>query len=369
MASMRDLRPPAAPRAMLVIRLGAVGDVLRTLPALSCLRRSFPGTRISWIVEEPSREILEGHPDLDEVIVFERRLLGRGLREGGLGASWRRLRDFTTSLRERRFAWVVDLHGTFKSAMIARAARADKIFGFGSSHSREKAHLFYSDPIRLSRARMSRVERALEVAAALGADTSSPRRILPPDAAAARAMNAFLEKEAPHRPRVLIYPGTSRAQAYKRYPADRLARVCADLAERSGATLLVGWGPGEREMAESVRALVGRSCLLAPPTRLRELGELIRACDLFIGSDTGPLHLAAATGAPVLALYGPTDPEVNAPYTDRPHATFVGDVACRPCRNKGCRNRSCLLLIDTSDVTRRAMELLAGTAAAPATGS
>lgn len=360
MGGVSDSRPPPAPQALLVIRLGAVGDVIRTLPAVSCLRSSFPGTRISWAVEEPSREILEGHPDVDDLLVLRRKLL-RGF---ALGAALRHLAGFRSSLRERRFDWVVDLHGTFKSALIARAAAAGRIFGFGPGHAREMAHLLYTDPIPLPRRRMSRVDRALAAVAAIGAATDSPRRILPESPEAARTMAAFLDREAPARPRVLVYPGTSAAQAYKRYPAARLAEIVTELSASTGGTIVVGWGPGEREIAEEVMRRSRGRRVLAPPTRLRELGELIRASDLFIGSDTGPLHLAAATGVPVVALYGPTDPEINAPYTDRPHAAFRGDVACSPCRNKGCRNRSCLERIDTSEVARSASELLARAARA-----
>jgi len=360
MTGVSPPRTPAPPDALLVIRLGAIGDVIRTLPAVSCLKRSFSGTRISWAVEEPSREILEGHPDVDEVLVLKRKLF-RGF---AIGAALRHLREFRAGLRDRRFGWVVDLHGTLKSALIARAAGAERIFGFGPGHAREKAHFLYTDPIPLPRRRMSRVDRALAVASALGADTGSPRRILPIHPGAARAMAAFLDSEAPARPLVFVYPGTSASQAFKRYPAARLAEICAELSASTGGTILVGWGPGEREIAEEVVARSRGRCVLAPPTRLRELGELIRASDLFIGSDTGPLHLAAATGVPVVALYGPTDPEINAPYTDRPHAAFKADVSCSPCRNKGCRNRACLELIDTSAVARRAAELLAAGAGA-----
>lgn len=350
--------PTASPRSILVIRLGAVGDVVRTLPAVSCLRRSFPGARIAWAVEEPSREILEGHPDIDDVVVLRRRLLVSGLKLRGLGGALGHLKSFRRTLRERRIDWAVDFHGTLKSALIARMSGAARTYGFGPGHARERSYILYSDPIRLPHGPMSRASRALALAGALGADTSSPRRSLPVREEAAASARAFLARSAPARPRAMLYPGTSETQAYKRYPVSHFARIADALAERSVGSIVIGWGPGEEGIAEDLRRRMTRSAVLAPPSRLTELAELIRSCDLFIGSDTGPLHIAAAVGVPVVALYGPTDAATNAPFTDRPHLSFSGDVICRPCRNRGCQNRSCLRLIDPDKVAAAAMEIL-----------
>ncbi len=349
------------PQSILVVRLGAVGDVIRTLPAVSCLRRSFPQARIAWAVEEPSREILEGHPDIDEVLVLRRKVVKRALRPLGAAGAVRHLREYAASLRERRFDWAVDFQGTLKSALIARAGSPRRLFGLGSGHAREHAHFLYTDPVRLPRGpqgRMSRVSISFALVEAMGADTSRPRTTLPPRDAAAAFARRFLDASAPRRPRVLIFPGTSETQAYKRYPAPLFARLADALAERSGGTVILGWGPGEERIAEEVRGSMSREAVLAPPTRLPELAEILRACDLFVGSDTGPLHLAAAVGVRIVALYGPTDPQLNAPYTEQAHLSFVGDVTCRPCRNRGCQNRSCLRLIDPDRVARQAMELL-----------
>jgi len=363
-----------APASILVVRLGAVGDVIRTLPAVSCLRRSYPRARIGWAVEEPSREILEGHPDIDEVFVLSRRTLKAGLTPAGAGPAATHVRGYLHALHESGFEWAVDFQGTLKSALIARRSGARRVFGLGRGHAREYAHLLYTDPVAIPpdhggmegsvipQARMSRTARALRLVSALGADISAPRVALPVWEEAATTARRFLDNAAPGRPRVLIFPGTSEAQAFKRYPAALFARMADGIVDgfssTGGGTVIIGWGPGERPIAEEVVRSMRRAGLLAPPTRLRELGEILRQCDLFIGSDTGPMHLAAAVGVPIVSLYGPTDPEVNAPYTEAPHLSFVGDVTCRPCRNRGCQNRSCLRLIDPEMVSRRAVELL-----------
>jgi lipopolysaccharide heptosyltransferase I len=365
-----SFRPPAEPPAsILVIRLGALGDVIRTLPAVSCLRASYPDARIGWAVEEPSRSILEGHPDIDVVHVLSRRALRAGplparlLRAPGL------LRAFSRELRAAGFAWTVDLHGSFKSALIARMSGGERIFGLGRGHARERADLFYTDPLPIPRRRMSRVDRALEAARLLGADVSSPRRILPPRAEAAGAAEAFLSREAAGAPRVLISPGTSEAQAFKRYPPRLFARLADLLVERAGATVILAWGPGEEAIAGQVRSAMARKAVTTPPTGLLDLAEIARRCDLFIGSDTGPLHLAAAAGIPVIALYGPTDAVTNAPYTESAHLEIEGDVSCRPCRYRGCVSRACLWRIDPEMVAGAAMSILGTAATSPGSGA
>lgn len=341
-----------------MIRLGAVGDVIRTLPAVSCLRRTWPEARIGWAVEEPSSELLEGHPDVDEVHILARRSLRRGFALARLFRAAALLRRYAGGLREGSWDWIVDLHGTFKSALIARMTGAPKIYGFGRGHVRERADLFYTDPLPLERRKMSRVERALASAGLLGADVSSPRRLLPERPLAAEVAETFLSSLPPGGPTILISPGTSEAQSFKRYPAPLVARLADAIVEATGGRVLLAWGPGEEDLVEEILGMVKRPAHATPATSLVELAEIARRCDLFIGSDTGPLHLAAATGIPVVALYGPTDPVVNAPYTDRPHLAFTAGVACSPCRNRGCRSQACLWRIDPLDVARQAAGLI-----------
>lgn len=357
-----------SPRSILVIRLGAIGDVIRTLPAVSCLRRTWPEARIAWAVEEPSRDLLEGHPDIDEVLVLRRKLLAGAMTLRAPRRAWAHLRDYMHGLRERRFDWVVDLHGTLKSALLTRYSGGTRLFGLGPGHARERAHIFYTDPVPLPRRKMSRVERALGVAGLLGADTSEPRRTLPVREEAAAFARQVLEGDGLRAPRTLIYPGTSEAQAFKRYPPGLFARLADRILEGTGGSILIGWGPGEEEIAGAVRDAMTGHAVLIPRTRLQQLAEITRRCDLFIGSDTGPLHLAAAVGVPLIALYGPTDQTVNAPYTDAAHGIFAGDVKCRPCRNRGCRNRSCLWTIEPDLIARKAMELLAPAGGGPGEG-
>src|SRR5262245_14087948 len=133
-----------------MIRLSAVGDVVRTLPALTCLRRAFPSAHIAWAVEEPSREILEDQPDLDETLVFPRRKLSRVvLHPSEAGAAKAALSEFMGSLKDAKFDLAIDFQATMKSAMMARLSGAPRRVGFARGHGREMSHLLYTEPVSL----------------------------------------------------------------------------------------------------------------------------------------------------------------------------------------------------------------------------
>ena len=189
--------------------------MIRTLPAVSCLRRGWPDARIGWAVESPSSEILEGHPDIDEVHVLARKSLG-------LFTAPAALRAFAMKLRQASFDWVVDLHGTLKSALIARMSGTPRVFGFGPGHAREQANILYTDPLPLPRKRMSRVDRALAAVEMLGVDVSSPRRTLPVRSEAARMAEAFLEGSPAARPRVSSRHKTPRCGGTPIAPTTRV---------------------------------------------------------------------------------------------------------------------------------------------------
>jgi len=332
---------------ILLIRLSAIGDVVRTLPAFTCLRRAMPDARIEWAVEEASTEVLRGQPGLDRIVVFPRRQLARTLfAPDELPAAGRALAGFVRDLRAARYDLVIDFQGTFKTGMLSRLTQAPRRVGLGRGHAREMSNIFYTETASLPRRRMNRVDRALALVAHLGASiehwtTGIPER--PDDAAYVERFLAGLAARAPAAagPPAVIFPGTSRTQAYKRYPATHFARAADRIAAASGAPIVVAWGPGEEELAGDVIASMRSPASLAPALTLGQLTALIRRCRVFVSSDTGPMHIAWTVGAPVVAVLGPTDPVLNRP------GGALGEVAyrkvwCSPCRNRGCSSRTCL---------------------------
>ncbi|HET9482258.1 MAG TPA: glycosyltransferase family 9 protein, partial [Candidatus Polarisedimenticolia bacterium] len=232
---------------ILVIRLSALGDVVRTLPALSCLRRARPDATIDWAVEEASRDILADQPDLDGLLVFPRRALSRlPLHPAELPEARAALGAFFARLKEARYDLVIDFQGTLKSAILARLTGAPRRVGLGRGQAREMSYLFYTDPVRMPDRRMSRVDRALALVAHLGIDTTRAESRIGERAEDAAYVELFLAAlprngRAAAQPAV-IFPGTSRHQAYKRYPPARFARAADLLSERAGVPVVVAWG-------------------------------------------------------------------------------------------------------------------------------
>ena len=298
---------------VLIIRLGAVGDVVRTLPALRMLRASFPGARLSWIVEDLAHALLEGHPDLDEVIRLPRRDLRDAARR-----PWRLPRlaaALARDLRGRRFDAVLDFQGSLKSALVARLSGAPRRIGFGFGHGREMSFLLLTERLSPRRRRLNRVERNLLLAEAVGAAAEVVTLVLPEAPGEGERAQAILRDLRPDgAPIVLLSPGASRRQAYKKWPAERYGRLAALLRSDPGAAPLVAWGPGEEDLARRVAQASGGAAAVLPATGLRLLAAILRRSDLFVGADTGPMHLAWAVGCPVVALFGPTDPALNAPF-------------------------------------------------------
>lgn len=340
-----------------MIRLGAVGDVVRTLPAASALRAAYPSARLAWLVEPRSAEVVASQPWIDEAIVVPRPELAGALRDARLGALARRARGLRATLRARRFDLVVDFHALLKSGILAWATGAPLRASYARPYAREGAALFATHRARLDRGRASRFERNDALIRFLGVDEPAAERPLQVPEEAARGMERALGGgPAP----VVLNPGTSAATPHKRWTVRGYAAVARALAE-DGAPCAVTFGPteGERAWAEGIVAASGGAARLAPETpTLPELAALLSRSRLYVGSDTGPLHLASLVGTPAVQLLGPTDPVENAPWPGTPSRTVRVPVGCNPCR-RGCSAATCMRVIPPKEVVAAARALLA----------
>jgi heptosyltransferase-1 len=273
----------AAPPRLLVIRLSAFGDVIHTIPAVVALRDALPDTTIAWAVEPAYAELVE--------LVARVTAIRVSLKQWSLARIAAARRDV------RGFETAIDFQGLIKSSLIARASGAAARYGFARDVIREKpAALFVNRPVAIDSARHV-VEWNVDLArAAAPSITGVPKVSFDPFTADPSDRLAGLEN------RIVLLPGAGRPE--KQWPAERFA----ELARRLGNDALVAWGPREESLGRSI------SAELAPATNFRELAWLLSRARLVIGGDTGPLHLAAALGAPVIGLYGPTNPARNGPY-------------------------------------------------------
>jgi ADP-heptose:LPS heptosyltransferase len=348
--------PPRAER-ILVIRLGAVGDVVRTLPAAAGVRATWPRAHLAWLVEPASASLLAGQPWLDEVIVFPRGALAGALGRARLGAFAREARGFIRRLRNARFDLAIDFHAILKSALLAKLSGAPRRVSYARPFAREGAAWLATDRARLFPPKQSRFDRNEALLRFLGSDAPLPSHpLVVPDEALARIDRAL----AAGPPPVVIHPGTSDATPYKRWTAAGYGSVARGLAA-DGVPCVVTSGPAssDREMAAAVLAEAGDAARPAPATpTLLDLAALFARARLYVGADSGPMHVASAVGTPVIQLLGPTDPVENAPYAGTPSRTLRVPVGCNPCR-RGCAAATCMRLIPAAAVLDAARGLLA----------
>lgn len=298
------------------MRLGAIGDVARTLPAASLVRAAYPGAHLAWLVEAAAASLVAGQPWIDEVIVFPRP--GAGRQSASTRASLPALREFVSALRARRFELVIDFHSILRSALLALASGARRRIGYGPPFGRELAWAFATDRARIAPERVSRFERNEGLVRFLGIETPASVRPVHVDPASRDAMR---EQLGPGPAPVVMHPGTSVAAARKRLPPALFARVARELHRELAIPTLVSCGSSseERRLAETVVREAPGAARLAPATpTLPELAALLASARLAIGPDTGPLHLAALVGTPVVLLLGATDPVENAPWPPTP---------------------------------------------------
>jgi heptosyltransferase-1 len=263
---------------ILVVRLGAMGDVIHALPAVASLKHSFPHSHLAWVIRPRWMPLLEGNPFIDELVPLERTPRG--------------IVDAMRVLRARRFDFAVDFQGLLQSALVATAARANRIVGFHRSQAAEGlAALFYSSTLSANSAHI--VDRNLELAAAAGASAMVRLFPLPPGRA---------EGSLPEGKFVLASPLAGWGS--KQWPLE----MYAEAARMMELPLVVNGAP---EAAATLQRIAGAQVHVSG---LAGLIDATRRAHAVIGVDSGPMHLAAALDKPGVAIFGPTDPARNGPY-------------------------------------------------------
>jgi len=276
---------------ILVVRLGAMGDILHALPAVVSLRASLQDVHITWAVHPKWRELLEGGGAADELIFVDRR-------------SYSGVRTAAAALRRAEFDFAIDFQGLMQSALVAKVARCRDVFGFHRDNLRERpAALFYSQTL-LSRAPHV-VDRNLELAVAAGATGRVLECPLPPGRP---------EGWLPEGPFVLAAPFAGWTS--KQWPLEYYAELAAKLP----VPLVLNGAPSQES---ALRAVAGAQVHISTVSGLI---DATRRAAAVVGVDSGPLHLAAALGVPGVAIFGPTDPMRNGPYSDAIRTLRIPDA-------------------------------------------
>jgi heptosyltransferase I len=362
------LHVPGVPdnvKRLLVIRQSALGDIVNALYSLRSIRAAYPSAHVTWVVDDRFRELFDAVEGVDEVIVFPRRRWGpwlsRPWRWPQLALEWNR---YKRSLREMEFDLAVDLHGNSKSRLTLKSIRVRDVCRYNRGPAPELNDLSVVNGIRCRPADPARDLRASQFRGRLleaGVRPLSapfPWRI--PEESA-RIVEEHLQREGLARGAfAVLHPGSSDFGLYKRWPAERFSGLAARLSQ-SGTPVVVAWGPGERELAGRVVEAAGKDgagVRLAPETRpLSVLIALLARAGVFVGNDSGPLHIASACGTPTVGLYGPKDPSVYAPYSP-PRAVLYHPLPCSPCGKRRCENPECMKALSVDAVAEATLALV-----------
>jgi heptosyltransferase-1 len=343
---------------VLIVRLGALGDIVHAIPAAAALRRAFPAARIDWLVAAKHRALL------DLVPVIDRRLAVDGRAT---------FLDTIRELRRAAYDVTLDLQGLLKSAVLARASGARRVIGFGARTAREPlARLFYTDAHDCAAAALRRpgdagsrgfaahgpsvhvIHQYLSLLEPLGVTVSRPEFPIDDVESPVAAQVA-----AEHGDRYALLNGGA-AWPNKRWPAVRFGALAAGLRERHDLRSVVLWGPGEERLAQDIVAASFGAAAQSPPTTIGDLVALARGAALMVSGDTGPTHIAAAVGTPIVGIYGPTWPARNGPWS--PQDVVVSrDEVCQCLNLRRCRLKSmCLLDVGVDEVLTACGARLAG---------
>ncbi|MFO7599376.1 MAG: lipopolysaccharide heptosyltransferase I [Candidatus Desulfacyla sp.] len=341
---------------ILIVKLSAIGDVVHTLHVLEALRKRFPGARIDWVVEEDSSQVLFGHPALNRVIVLRRKAWQKSLFNRTHGRSiLREVFAFVDELRRYPYDLVIDLQGLLKSGVVVGLSRGKRKIGMGGS--REGARLFLNEgPIPVGYDQHA-IDRYLRVAESIGCEDAGSGGRIPYAESDKVSVDEILDRhEIKNGPFVAINPMAKWPT--KLWVAERFAVLARRMREELGFEIVFTGSMSDRPVIEDMaREMASPPLNLAGRINLKELAYLYTRCRLMVSTDTGPMHVAAAMGCPVVALFGPTAPWRTGPY-GKGHVVVRADVGCSPCFKKRCAHMTCMKEIGVDQVLRAAQEVM-----------
>lgn len=319
---------------ILIVKLGAIGDVVHTLPALAVLRRGLPDAHLAWVVERGgAAKLLQDNPAIDELIEVDT----RGWRKNLFGSETRIA--IQSSLRKLRgFDVALDFQGLLKSGMMAWLSRAPRRIGFAKDALREPASAYLLTEQVAADDDDHIIKKNLSLVAHLGFDATGeyefPLGLSPED-------EQFATQQTADGPVAIINPGGGWPT--KLWNVEGFAAIADRLWDRYRWRSVVTYGPGEEALAQSVVAATKTGAARVLDSTLKQFFALAKKANLFLGGDTGPLHLAAAAGTPIVGIFGPTPARRNGPFDQADMIVERFDLDCRvDCFRRSCSHTSCM---------------------------
>lgn len=324
---------------ILIIKLSAIGDCLHATPVAESLRRAFPEAHLGWVVHPHCAPVVAGNPFVNAVHRWPRKEM------------FKAIGPMSRELRAEKYDVAIDLQGLFKSGVVSLASGAKR--RIGPSEAREMATLFYTQRVPRNLKTMHVIPGYLELALAAGGTVSpEPPMFMPTTAEDDAHANTLMTEIDPQREHGWVVLNPSAGKPNKMWPAERFGELANRLHAETGVRCFITGAPADQPLAERVLSAINGPHVvnLTGRTNLNQLAALLRRATLFVGGDTGPMHIAQAVGTPTLALFGPTNPAILGPR-DAMHATASIFESCRD-------ENTCIEDLSLEVVTEKALELL-----------
>ena len=337
-----------APLKILIVKLSAIGDVVHALAFLDVLHQNFPRAKIDWLVEEGAAGVIEGHPAIRRVIISRRKSWWLKLVENRrLRAVSREIFSFLKDLRRHRYDWVIDLQGLLKSGVLAGLSRGERKVGM--SGGREGAWLFLKEPSLRVNYDQHAIDRYLEVATQLGCTWDRWDNRIPVSETHRCALDQLLAGHGFTGGNLVAINPMAKWKT-KLWEPELFAALGDRILTEFPCRIVFTGSQDDRPVIDNISSMMKNNSLnLAGRTGLKELACLYDRCRVLVTTDTGPMHMAAAMGCSVIALFGPTSPLRTGPYGPG-HRIMTSGTACSPCFKKTCDQWSCMRDITVESV-------------------
>ena len=329
---------------ILIVNLSAIGEIIHSLPSLIELRRLYPEAHITWVVEEAAADLIKNHPLLDVVLISRRKSWIKDFQNGKVKRPLKEISSFIKTLRQRHYDLVIDFHGLFKSSIIVVLSGAKRKLGYNSLQ--ELSGLFLNEKIPEDMNKHA-VDRYLDFPRYLGAKTENARFFLPFNKQEEEKSQILLHKYNLEEKKFIAINPVALWET-KLWSNEKFARL-ADLINNEMQVKVVFTGSEKKSIEKIISLMTTESINLGGETTLLDLAYIYKKARLVITTDSGPMHLAAAVKAPIIALFGPTDPARTGPYGSG-HSIVRTEIVCSPCFLKKCPTKKCMEDISTEQV-------------------
>jgi heptosyltransferase I len=340
------------PLNILIVKMSAIGDVIHTLPALNALRRQFPNAQITWLVEEAAADMIHGHPSLDRVILSKRKLWIQQLFSPRYNQALKSILSFIKELRDTEYDMVLDFQGLLKSGIMVMLTRSKQKIGFdkGMAHA-ESSHLFYNVRIPSVSMEIHALKRGLLLLENLGIPTGKVTYNLAVSPKQRQALDLLLARAGIDQNDPIICINPQATWQTKLWHNQKFADLADRLTHRYKAQIVFTGGRDDHDEVAAILSMMNEKATnLAGLTSLKTLTALFQRAFLLVTTDTGPMHLGAAVGMKVLAIFGATAPWRTGPYGSNSMVVRAG-IDCSPCFKRHCpRSMACMEQISVERV-------------------